>query len=79
MEYLRSGSKVVMYLLTGIPEEYHQYIRLIKATTAKSMASAIESAFNDREFYQSTWQDQVNWIRKTKNSEYLVQKLWGNV
>ena len=75
MEYLLSGSKVVMYRLPGIPEEYYRYIRTIDGQDPQSMAEAINSAFRDMEFYAFRWYEQVNWIREKKSSSELVRQL----
>ena len=64
MEYLLSGSKVIMYRLSGIGEEYYRFIRTIDAPGPESMAKALRDAWADTEFYQNRWQDQVSWIRE---------------
>ena len=74
MEYLLSGSKVVMYRLAGIGEEYYQYIRTIDNVDAATMARAIVSACNDTEFYSIHWKDQVQWIRENKSAKQQIQK-----
>ena len=75
MEYLLSGSKVVMYRLPGIPEEYYRYIKIISEPNAQSMADAIDGAFRDTEFYKSRWQEQVNWIQTSKSSSEFIRLL----
>lgn len=82
MEYLLSGSKVVMYRLPGIGEEYYRFIRVIEDTDAEAMARAIVSACEDKTFYSDRWQEQVQWIRENKNAKHQVQRLlrlpvWG--
>ena len=74
MEYLLSGSKVVMYQLPGIGDEYYTYIRTIDAPGADAMATALQEAWADTEFYQARWKEQVSWIRKEKNSAAMTNK-----
>ena len=75
MEYLLSGSKVVMYRLPGIGEEYYRFIRVIEDTDAEAMARAIVSACEDKTFYSDRWQEQIQWIRENKNAKHQVQRL----
>ena len=75
MEYLLSGSKVVMHRLPGIPDEYYQYIRIIDGYKPQAIADAIDGAFCDKEFYESRWQEQVNWIQTSKNSREGIRRL----
>lgn len=74
MEYLLSGSKVVMYRLPGIPEEYYRFIRTVETPGAEAMARALQGAWADTEFYPSRWQDQVSWIRENKNARQQVDR-----
>ena len=75
MEYLLSGSKVVMYRLPGIGDEYYQFIRTVETTDAATMARAIEEACSDQTFYLGRWKEQVRWIQDNKNAKKQVQKL----
>lgn len=78
MEYLLSGSKVVMYRLAGIGEEYYRFIRVIQATNAEAMAQVIICACEDTEFYCARWQEQIKWLRENKNAHQQVQDLLKN-
>ena len=75
MEYLLSGSKVVMYRLSGIGDEYYRFIHTIEDTSAESMMHAIMDACNDNCFYQGKSQKQVSWIQNNKTAVSQVSKL----
>ena len=75
MEYLLSGSKVVMYRLSGIGEEYYRYIRTIDAPGPEAMARALIDAWADSDFYENRTQAQIRWIRDNKNARQQVQNL----
>ena len=75
MEYLLSGSKVVMYRLSGIPEAYYTYIRTIDAPTPASMAEALQAAWADRDFYHGASQAQVDWIQNNKSAAAQLSPL----
>lgn len=74
MEYLLSGSKVVMYRLPGIGEEYYRYIRTVYQPGPEAMAQALQAAWADTEFYKTGSPEQVNWIRENKCARSQVQK-----
>ena len=75
MEYLLSGSKVVMYRLSGIPEAYYTYIRTIDTPTPASMAEALQAAWADRDFYHGASQAQVDWIQNNKSAAAQLSTL----
>ena len=75
MEYLLSGSKVVMYRLPGIGEEYYRYIRTVDNPGPEAMAQALRESWADTDFYKSKSLDQVNWIRENKDSRAMVKNL----
>ena len=75
MEYLLSGSKVVMYRLPGIGEEYYRYIRTVEAPGKEALARALQQAWEDTSFYEGRSQEQVQWIRDHKSARQQVQKL----
>lgn len=72
MEYLLSGSKVLMYRLPGIGEEYYRYIRAIEEEGSNAMAAAIQKAWADVDFYQNRSEIQINWIREEKQARQCV-------
>jgi glycosyltransferase involved in cell wall biosynthesis len=78
MEYLLSGSKVVMHQLPGIGEEYYRFIRVIEDTDAEAMARAIVSACEDKTFYDGRWQEQIRWMLAEKNSKNQLKNIWSN-
>ena len=75
MEYLLSGSKVVMHRLAGIGDAYYRYIRVIQGQDALALKEAIVAACEDRDFYQSRWQEQMQWIMNHKSAKQQVQKI----
>ena len=75
MEYLLSGSKVVMYRLPGIGEEYYRFIRTIDANTPEAVRDAIVGAWEDKTFYDARTDEQIRWIRENKNARQQVSKL----
>lgn len=75
MEYILSGSKVLMHKLDGVGEEYYKYIRAIDEHTPEAIAKAITSAFADDNFYNSKYTEQIDWIKNSKNSRAQVEKL----
>ena len=74
MEYLLSGSKVVMYRLPGIGEEYYRYIRTIDAPGPEAMAKALQDAWADTAFYEGRNLEQINWICENKKSKEMVKR-----
>ena len=75
MEYLLSGSKVVMHRLDGIDEEYYRFIRTVDEHTPEAMARAITAAVADEDFYISRNLEQVEWIRGSKDCREQVAKI----
>ena len=76
MEYLLSGSKVVMYRLPGIGEEYYRYIRTVEAPGAEALAEALQEAWKDTDFYENRSQAQIQWIRENKSARQQIQNLY---
>ena len=75
MEYLLSGSKVVMYPLSGIPKEYFKFINFIEGDSIEDLKNALIGACEDKNFYNSKSQQQIEWISTEKNSEKQVEKV----
>ena len=75
MEYLLSGSKVLMYKLEGVPQEYYQYIYEIKKGGIDGLREAIISTCSDSCFYQKRSVEQIEWIQFNKNALMQVQRL----
>ena len=75
MEYLLSGSKVVMYRLPGIGDAYYRFIRTVDEPGAEAMAKALQDAWADEDFYLSQSQKQVDWIKQEKDAKTMVAKL----
>ena len=74
MEYLLSGSKVLMYRLPGVPEEYYDYIYTIDGSTSEDIAAAIIKACEDKSF-QARRTEQIEWIKTHKNNQAQMKKL----
>ena len=79
MEYLLSGSKVVMHRLDGIGDEYYKFIRVIDEHTPEAIAKAIATACEDGDFYNSRFMEQVEWIMESKSSSNQVKKYMENL
>lgn len=75
MEYLLSGSKVLMYRLPGIGDEYFHYVRELSSVDPKEMAEKIVEACSDASFYEMPWMEQVQWIQNQKNATRQLEKL----
>lgn len=75
MEYLLSGSKVVMYKLGGVGDEYYDYIYKIDGYGAEAIARAIVTACNDDTFYPEKSNAQIKWIKENKNSKAQTKKI----
>ena len=80
MEYLLSGSKVVMYRLAGIGDEYYQHIRVVEEHGPQAMASALQDAWTDEDFYLVRSRNQIKWIRESKEACTMVKacEIWKN-
>lgn len=79
MEYLLSGSKVVMHRLPGVPDEYYNYIKVINSNDNKDLKNALKKAVNDTLFYSEKTYDQVYWINKRYNDlNMLISKIQDN-
>lgn len=75
MEYLLSGSKVVMYRLEGVGEEYYRFIRTIEGDGAEGIREALMAAAEDTAFSQERRLEQAEWIRTEKSAERQVSKI----
>ena len=75
MEYLLSGSKVLMYKLEGIPQEYYKYIYEIKDSSVGGLKGAIIDACNDKEFFVKRSSEQIQWMLANKNAQQQVAKI----
>ena len=75
MEYLLSGSKVVMHRLDGVGDEYYRYIRVIEEHTPEAMAKAIVDACEDNSFYPEKCREQIEWIGNNKSALKQAERL----
>ena len=75
MEYLLSGSKVVMYRLEGVGEEYYRFIRTIEKDGAEGIREALMAAAEDTAFSQERRLEQAEWIRTEKSAERQVSRI----
>lgn len=50
LEYMASGTPVLMYKLEGIPEEYDKYLYYISGTTPEDIANSIRSVLSKGKF-----------------------------
>ena len=75
MEYLLSGSKVVMYPLSGIPQEYFEFITVVEGDSVEDLKNTLIAACEDMEFYNKRSQQQIQWISREKTNVKHVEKL----
>jgi len=75
MEYLLSGSKVVMYPLSGIPQEYFEFITVVEGDSVEDLKNTLIAACEDMEFYNKRSQQQIQWISREKTNVKQVEKL----
>lgn len=75
MEYILSGSKVVMYRLNGVGEDYYDFIYTIENGGVEQMIQTIISACEDQEFYRGKWKKQIEWIQNNKNAKAQCKKM----
>ena len=75
MEYLLSGSKVVMHRLGGIPNEYYNYIYCIDSSDNKDLMCKIIEACSDCSFYPYYSEKQVKWIQDNKQAITLCKEI----
>lgn len=72
MEYLASGRPVLMFRLSGIPEEYNKYLHYIE----DSLQEAIESiAKADKQRLSSLAAEAQQWLYEKKNCKAQVSKV----
>ena len=76
MEYLLSGSKVVMYRLPGIGDEYYRHIRTVEQPGPEALARALQDAWADEDFYKVRSREQIAWIQENKSARQQVSKLF---
>lgn len=76
MEYLASGTPVLMYKLDGIPKEYDNYIYYIEGNTIKDLANAINNILSKpKEELDEFGKKAQKWILKNKNSKSQTEKI----
>ena len=75
MEYLLSGSKVVMYELAGIPKKYYEYIKTVNGESTENLRRALIDACDDMEFYREKSFQQISWVSTEKSFNKQVEKL----
>lgn len=52
IEYMASGTPVLMTKLPGVPKEYFQYVYTIEDETAEGVCSSLQNFFSESEFQQ---------------------------
>lgn len=75
MEYLLSGSKVVMYRLAGIPDKYYDYIYTVNGERAEDLKESLIRACYDEDFYRDKSSSQTEWIKNSKSAAMQLRKL----
>lgn len=76
MEYLASGTPVIMYKLGGVPDEYYNYIFVPDSLTDLALAKKIEEVCSlDKIFLEEHTNKARNFILSQKNSKVMVKKI----
>ena len=73
MEYLLSGSKVLMYYLDGIDKGYYDFIYTIDEMGVDSLMQSIRKACDDKEFFNCKSAKQVEWMKANKQAVQQVK------
>lgn len=76
IEYLASGNPVIMFDLLGIPEEYKQYLYIVKEASSPALAEKILEVLSlPNDIRQENGQKAKRFILDKKNSFYQVGKI----
>jgi glycosyltransferase involved in cell wall biosynthesis len=76
MEYMASGTPVLMHKLKGIPEEYHEYIYFCLDESDSGLKNKIIEIFDKSEFELSEFGGRArNFILKNKNAAIQTAKI----
>lgn len=76
MEYMLSGTPVMMSKLMGMPEEYEQHLFLVQDESVTGWAKAIEAfLLADKQAVAHQAKIAQEWMKKEKNQTKQVQKL----
>lgn len=79
-EYLLSGTPVVSFHISGIPEDYWPFLMLAEEETPKALSSAIRSAMHlTEEERHKRGEAAKNFILKEKSPRAGAEKIWGFV
>lgn len=76
MEYLASGTPVLMYKLDGIPDEYDEYLNYIDGDSPEALAAAIDGIMNlEPEKAAQKAEKAVRFIMTEKNAAVQASKI----
>ena len=76
MEYLSSGTPMIGYKLTGIPEEYYQYYYTVEGLETKNLASVITEVLEKpQEELDSKAKKAMAFIANQKTAEKQVKRI----
>ena len=76
MEYLASGTPVLMYKLLGIPEEYFQFCYTLTDLSVDELASKIDEIVSQTDFeLQKKGEDAKRFILENKTARIQVKKI----
>lgn len=76
LEYLDSGTPVLMYRLEGIPEEYDQYLFYINGKTSEDIANSIKNVLsNGKQELYNKGQMGKQFVRENKNCTIQSKKI----
>lgn len=76
MEYLASGTPVIMNYLPGVPEEYVEFINIPKDESIQSLSELILKIKNDKSFYYKNKSNEArDFILTKKSGKYQASKI----
>jgi len=76
MEYLASGTPVLMYKLPGIPEEYFQFCYTLTDLSVDELASKIDEIVSQTDFeLQKKGEEAKRFILENKTARIQVKKI----
>lgn len=76
LEYMSSGTPVLMYKLEGIPSEYDEFLYYINGTKAEDIAKSIKEILNiEKEKLREKGFNAQKFVRENKNAKVQVRKI----
>ena len=74
-EYLYSGTPFLSTKLSGVPDEYYSYIRVLESDDPPAIARAVEKLISQS--IDATYEGRVRNFVKTKDNHHMAEKLFN--